>query len=52
MGAVAPVEDLTPLIQSQFEKNILQPTLKGLIDMQADYRGFIFFGLMLTEDGP
>ncbi len=52
MGAVAPVEDLTPLIESQFEKNILQPTLKGLIDMKADYRGFIFFGLMLTEDGP
>ncbi|MBQ9538263.1 MAG: phosphoribosylamine--glycine ligase [Treponema sp.] len=52
MGAVAPVEGITPLISSQFEKNILQPTLKGLIDMKADYRGFIFFGLMLTEDGP
>ncbi len=52
MGAVAPVEDLTPLIESQFEKNILQPTLQGLIDMKADYRGFIFFGLMLTEEGP
>jgi phosphoribosylamine--glycine ligase len=52
MGAIAPVEDLTPLIESQFERNILQPTLKGLIDMKADYRGFIFFGLMLTEDGP
>ena len=52
MGAVSPVEGVTPLIQSLFEKNILQPTLRGLIDMKADYRGFIFFGLMLTEDGP
>ena len=52
MGAVAPVEGLTPLVQSQFEKDILQPTLKGLVDMKADYRGFIFFGLMLTEGGP
>lgn len=52
MGAIAPVEDLTLLVQSQFEKDILQPTLKGLADMKMDYRGFIFFGLMLTESGP
>ncbi len=52
MGAVSPVEDFTPLLQSQFEKNILEPTLKGLIAENYDYRGFIFFGLMLTEDGP
>ncbi|MBO5608488.1 MAG: phosphoribosylamine--glycine ligase [Treponema sp.] len=52
MGAVCPVTDVTPLIESQFEKNILQPTLKGLIEEGFDYRGFIFFGVMLTEDGP
>ena len=52
MGAIAPVDDVTPLIQSQFEKNILEPTLKGLIAEGYDYRGFIFFGLMLTEGGP
>ncbi len=52
MGAISPVDDVTPLILSQFEKNILQPTLKGLIEENFDYRGFIFFGLMLTEDGP
>ncbi len=52
MGAISPVDDVTPLILSQFEKNILEPTLKGLIAEKYDYRGFIFFGLMLTEDGP
>ena len=52
MGAISPVDDVTLLIQSQFEKNILQPTLEGLIKEGYDYRGFIFFGLMLTEDGP
>lgn len=52
MGAVSPVDDVTPLVQSQFEKNILQPTLKGLVEEGYDYRGFLFFGLMLTEDGP
>ncbi|MBR1911922.1 MAG: phosphoribosylamine--glycine ligase [Treponema sp.] len=52
MGAVAPVDDFTPAIQEQFKKNILEPTLKGLIAEGYDYRGFIFFGLMLTPDGP
>ncbi|MBP5442369.1 MAG: phosphoribosylamine--glycine ligase [Treponema sp.] len=52
MGAICPVDDVTPLIQSQFEKNILQPTLRGLVEEGYDYRGFIFFGIMLTEDGP
>ena len=35
-----------------FNKNILQPTLKGMIEEKMDYRGFIFFGIMLTKDGP
>lgn len=52
MGAIAPVDDATPAIISQFEKNILEQTLKGLESENYDYRGFIFFGLMLTEDGP
>ena len=52
MGAVAPVDDVTPLITSQFEKQILEPTLKGMIAEGYDYRGFIFFGLMLTPEGP
>ena len=52
MGAICPVDDVTPLIESQFQKFILEPTLKGLIAENYDYRGFIFFGLMLTKDGP
>lgn len=52
MGAISPVDDFTPALQEQFKKNILEPTLKGLIAEKFDYRGFIFFGLMLTKDGP
>lgn len=52
MGAISPVDDVTPLIKSQFEENILKPTLKGLVQEKFDYRGFIFFGIMLTEEGP
>ena len=52
MGAIAPVKDVTPEQLADFEKNILQPTLKGMIAEKMDYRGFIFFGIMLTKNGP
>jgi phosphoribosylamine--glycine ligase len=52
MGAVCPLSDVTPDIMDKFNKDILQPTLKGLISEKFDYRGFIFFGVMITKDGP
>ena len=52
MGAVTPLDDVTPEIMEQFKKDILEPTLKGLEAEKYDYRGFIFFGVMLTKDGP
>lgn len=52
MGAVCPLDDVTPAIMEQFNKDILQPTLNGLIKEKFDYRGFIFFGVMLTSKGP
>lgn len=52
MGAVCPLSDVSAETMALFEKNILQPTLKGMIAEGMDYRGFIFFGLMLTKDGP
>ncbi|MCR4734585.1 MAG: phosphoribosylamine--glycine ligase [Treponema sp.] len=52
MGAVSPLDDVTPEIMAQFSKDILEPTLNGLIKEKFDYRGFIFFGVMLTKNGP
>ena len=52
MGAVCPLDDVTPAMMDQFEKDILQPTLNGLIKEKFDYRGFIFFGVMITKQGP
>ena len=52
MGAIAPVPELDDRVLEQFRTDILEPTLQGLISEQFDYRGFIFFGLMLTKDGP
>lgn len=52
MGAICPVDDVTEKIIDEFNKNILEPTLKGIQAEGWDYRGFIFFGLMITKDGP
>lgn len=52
MGAIAPVPDLDETVLEQFRTDILEPTLAGLVAEKYDYRGFIFFGLMLTENGP
>ena len=52
MGAVCPLDDVTDKTMKQFNKDILEPTLNGLIKEKFDYRGFIFFGVMLTSKGP
>jgi len=50
MGAIAPVPDFSQAAQDDFTRSILQPTLKGIKAEGLDYRGFIFFGLMVQND--
>lgn len=52
MGAICPLDDVDDKTMAKFEKDILKPTLEGLIKEKFDYRGFIFFGVMLTKQGP
>jgi len=47
MGAIAPVPDFTAALQKDFEEAILNPTLRGIEAEGFDYRGFIFFGLLI-----
>ena len=41
-----------PEILAQIEKEIVQPTVAGLRKEGLPYRGFLYFGLMLTPTGP
>ena len=52
MGAIAPVPGLPDETLHLFSETILKTTLEGLKAEGLDYRGFIFFGLMLTKSGP
>ena len=49
MGAIAPVSDFASALQRDFSGNILAPTIKGMEAEKMDYRGFIFFGVMMSE---
>jgi len=50
MGSIAPVPDFSPAAQSDFMQSILEPTLKGIKAEGLDYRGFIFFGVMVRDN--
>ncbi len=52
MGAYCPVPLCTEAILKQVEEKIVQPTLNGLQQEKLDYHGVIYFGLMITEEGP
>ena len=52
MGTYSSDDMLTPELEQEILTTIVGPTLAGLRKENMEYRGFIFFGLMLTENGP
>lgn len=52
MGAVASRQLASPELLARIEKEIVQPTVAGLRQDSLPYRGFLYFGIMLTPDGP
>ncbi len=51
MGTVAPSPQFKDVHYEDFKKNILEPTVLGLEAQNLQFKGFIFFGLMITENG-
>ena len=52
MGTYSGDDMLTAEVEEEILATIVRPTLAGLRKENMEYRGFIFFGLMLTESGP
>lgn len=52
MGAVASRRLIPPETLEIIEREIVRPTVDGLAADGLPYRGFLYFGLMLTPDGP
>ena len=52
MGAYSPAPLLTKNHLDRIIKEIIEPTLDQLVKKNIDYRGVIYFGLMITKSGP
>lgn len=52
MGTYSPSLVFTPELEKQIRETILEPTLKGFQKDGLDFRGVLFIGLMISEDGP
>lgn len=52
MGAFAPVADVDAQTLEHIETRIISPVLAEMRRMGAPFTGFLYAGLMLTEDGP
>lgn len=52
MGSYSPVPIVTPSLYGDIVKNIFKPTIAGLASEGIEYRGVIYAGLIITEDGP
>lgn len=52
MGTISPVKNYTPEIAKRAMNEIFIPTVEALNKEGITYKGIIYFGLMMTEDGP
>jgi len=52
MGAISPVPFANAALMKKIEEKVIKPTVNGLLKEGLEYRGFIFFGLMIVNDEP
>jgi len=52
MGAYSPTPLLSKSELSIIRKEIIEPTINELIKRKIDYKGVLYFGLMITKSGP
>ena len=52
MGAYSPSRLINNELQNKIDEKIIKPTLKGLSDLNSDYVGFLYVGLMIINNEP
>lgn len=52
MGAYCPVPFADDKVLAAIRRDIVEPTLRGLQHEPFDFKGFLYFGIMLTPNGP
>ncbi len=52
MGAYCPAPALTPALEQAVMDQIIGPTLRAMAEEGCPFKGILFAGLMLTDEGP
>ena len=52
MGAYSPTPVVTSALHDQIMADIINPTIKAMVAEGAPYKGVLFCGLMITDEGP
>jgi phosphoribosylamine--glycine ligase len=52
MGAYAPVPAISPALLANIQQTVLQTAVDGMAARGTPYKGVLYAGLMLTNDGP
>jgi phosphoribosylamine--glycine ligase len=52
MGAISPVDDYTPALTARCLEDIILPTVRAMTNEGRKFKGVLYFGLILTPDGP
>lgn len=52
MGVIAPNPYYTPEIAKESMERIFKPTMEAMNSLDRTFKGCLYFGLMITKDGP
>jgi len=52
MGAYAPVPVVDPTTMEEIKRRIFEPAIRGMASEGRPYRGVLYAGLMITDEGP
>lgn len=51
MGAYSPAPVVTPEVSERIERQVIEPTIRGMAAEGMPYTGFLYAGLMITPEG-